>query len=120
MKVDIGSLEEAVLEVVQVKAYALLVKLRLRVADREVQPSRTAYLYVRQLPNSLDEQFLLFHVVTPASIATALQSVKECLRAQVLLQIAHLILACCEYMRHGQLTLGEMLGKGYEGMVLLF
>ena len=119
MEVEVRGLEEAVLEVVQVEAYALLVKLRLRVAHGEVQPSRTSDLHVGQLAYGLNEQLLLLYIIASPGIAATLEGIEERIAAQVLLKVAHLIVADGIDMRNGQLALREVARQGDEGVVLL-
>ena len=101
VEVDLRSLEETVLEVVQVEEHAVLVKLRLRIALGEVQSPRPPDLYVGQLAYRPSQQVHLLEVVASARLPSALYGVEERDVAQVGLQVAHLVVACGQYLRHG-------------------
>ena len=119
MEVEACGFQETILEVVEVKEYALLVKLRLRIAHREIQSTRTTYLYVRQLAYCSFQQFTLLHRISAACITSSLYGVKERAVTKVILQITHLVIADSEHTRHRQFSLHTMLGKTHESMVFL-
>ena len=85
----------------------------------EVQSPRPPDLYVGQLTYRSSQQVHLLEVVASARLPSALYGVEERDVAQVGLQVAHLVVACGQYLRHGQLSLAEMLCQADEGMVLL-
>ncbi|EJW95454.1 hypothetical protein EVA_16438 [gut metagenome] len=85
----------------------------------EVQSPRPSDLYIGQFAYGPFQQVHLFEVVSATRLPSALYGVEERDVAQVGLQVAHLVVACGQYLRHGQLSLSEMLRQADEGMVLL-
>ena len=88
VEVDIGGLEETILEVVEVEEHTVGIKLRLGIALCEIQPTSTAYLHIWQLAYCFDEQFFLLYIISPSCLATALERIEERHTAEVLLKIA--------------------------------
>ena len=119
VEVELSSLEETVLEVVEVEAYTVLVELWLRIADRPVEPAGTAQLYIGQFADGAEQELALVLVVAAAGIAPALEGIVERGGAEVGLQIAQLVVAHGKDSGDGQLAGAEVAGKVDEGVVLV-
>ena len=119
MKVELRGLEEAVLEIVQVEEYAFLIEHRLRIAVGPVQAPCPAYLHVGKFTDSLLKQFLLMKVIPSSCLTSSAYGIKKRDGSQVGLQIACLILADGQDLRHWKLAFGEMIGEVNERMVLI-
>ena len=119
MEVELRSLEEAVLKVVQVEEHGVLVERRLGVAVREVELAGAPQLYVRQLADGLFQQRLLGQRVTASGLTTAPNGIEQRHRTEVRLQIAQFVVAHGQHLRHGQLTLREVTGQIDKRVVLV-
>ena len=119
VEVEPRRFQEAILEVVEVEEHAVLVELGLRIAVLPVESACSAYLYVRQLAYCGFQQLLLALVVSAACLATATYCVEKRRRSEVALQVAQSVVALCEYVRHWQLALLEVLGEIDKGVVLV-
>ena len=58
MEIKFGSFQETILEIIEVKKHAVLVKLCLWIAIREIQFTGTSDLYIRQFTDGTLQQFL--------------------------------------------------------------
>ena len=119
VKVEFRRFEKAVFEVIEVEEHALLIEFRLRIAVVPVEPPCATHLYVGQLAYGGDKEFLLLVRVSSASLASAFKGVEERSVAEVGLDVAQLVVARRKNLRHGELTLREMLRQIDEGMVLI-
>ena len=119
MEVELGRLEEAILEVIEVEEHAVLIKLGLRITVLPVQSACAAYLNVRQLAYGAHKQLFLTLIVSASGIASTGNGVEERRRTKVALQITQSVLANGKDVRNRQLTLGKMLGKINKGMVFV-
>ena len=119
MEVNLGGLQETVLEVVQIEEHAVLIELCLRIAVGEVEVSGTTDLDIRQFPDRTLQQFLLLQRVTASRLTTTTNGIEEGERAEVGLQITQLIVAGGQHLRHRQLLSGEVLSQIDEGMILV-
>ena len=119
MEVDLCGLQETVLEVVQVEEHAVLIELRLRIAVGEVETSGTTDLDVRQLADGTLQQFLLLQGVSSTGLPTTSDSIEEGKRAKIGLQIAQLVVAGSQHLRHRQLATVEVLRQIDKGMILV-
>ena len=88
VEIDVGGLEETILEIVEVEEHTVGIKLRLGIALCEIQSTSTANLHIGQLAYGADEQFFLLHIISPSCLATALERIEERHTAEVLLKIA--------------------------------
>ena len=118
MEVKSCGFQKAILEVVEVEENAVNIHLRLRIALGEIQSSGTTNLHIRQLADSLHEQFLLLKVISAASLTTALYGIIEGCIAKIRLEITHLVVANCVDMRNWQLSLLEMTCEIDKSVVL--
>jgi hypothetical protein len=119
MKINACGLQEAILEVVEVEEHIGLVQRLLRITFLEIQASGTLDLNLRQKGDGTMEQLLLSLRVSSASVASALEGIKEGTVAQIHLQVTQSVCALCHHGRNGQLAFYEMLGKVAEGTVLV-
>ena len=119
VEVNLRSLQEAVLKVVQVEQHAVNIKLSLRIAIAEVESARAVHLHVRQLAYSALQQLLLLQRVSSASFTTAANGIKQRHAAEVGLQVSQLIVACRKNLWHRQFQAGKVLGKIYERVVFI-
>ena len=119
VEVDAHGLEEAVLEVVEVEHHVVGIEGRLRVADAEVETLGPHELQARQQPDGLSEQQLLLAAVVAARLSPAAEGVEERARAEILLQVAHLVGANGIDLRHGKALFPKVAGQRDEGMILL-
>ena len=100
VEVQSCGLQEAIFKVVQVEEHAVLVELRLRIATAPVQSAGATHLNVRQLANGLHQQSPFLLCVAASSLTSHAQGVEERLVAEVGLQIAQLVVAHGEDLRH--------------------
>ena len=119
VEVELGSLQETVFEVVEVEQDGIGVELRLRIAIDEVQFVGTIQLDVRQFADGTTQQVNLLHIVTTTCLTTTTNGIEQRGVAQVGLDIAQLIVADSQYLRHWQLLLGKVLGKIDEGVIFI-
>ena len=119
MEVELGSLQETVFEVVEVEQDGIGVELRLRIAIGEVQFVSTIQLDVRQFADGTTQQVNLLHIVTTTSLTTTTNGIEQRGVAQVGLDIAQLVVADSQYLRHWQLLLGKVLGEIDEGVIFI-
>ena len=119
VEIELGGLEEAILEIVEVEQNAVHVELGLRVAVAEVEPAGAPYLYVGQLPDGAHEQLFLVDIVAPSGLPATGNGVEERHRAEVGLQVAQLVVAHGEHTRHGQAPLVEVIAEVNERMVFV-
>ena len=119
MEIDAGWFKETILEIVKVEQHRVGVELRLWVAVVPFQPARPAYLYVGQLAYRFNEQTLLPLVIASAGLTSALQGIEERHRAEILLQVTHLVVGDGKHTRHRQLPAHEMPREIHECVVLL-
>ena len=77
MEVEFRSLQEAVLEVVEVEEHAVDIELCLRIAVGEVESTGTAYLDIGQFTDGTAQQFLLLQRVTATRFTSTLDGFKE-------------------------------------------
>ena len=87
VEINVGGLQKAILEIVEVEEHTVGIKLRLGIALCEIQPTSTAYLHIGQLAYCFDEQFFLLYIISPSCLATALERIEERHTAEVLLEI---------------------------------
>ena len=88
VEINVGGLQKAILEVVEVEEHTVGIKLRLGIALCEIQSTSTANLHIGQLAYGADEQFFLLYIISPSCLATALERIEERHTAEVLLKIA--------------------------------
>ena len=88
VEIEFGSLQEAILEVVEVEQHAVGIEGRLGITVGEVEAVSTIDLDVRQLTDGATKQLLLFQGITAACLASATNGVEQGRRAEVSLQIA--------------------------------
>ena len=119
MEVKSRSLQEAILEVVQVEEHAVLVELRLRIAVRPFQATSTTHLYVGQFADGLGQQSPLFLIITSTRLTSTAQDIEERHLSKIGLQVAKLIIADSQYLRHRQLSFREMPSQIDKGMVFV-
>ena len=119
MEVKLSGLQEAVLEVVEVKQYGVLVKGRLRVAVREVEVASTTQLDIGQLANGTAQQLLLLQRIAATSLTATPDGVEQRYRTQISLQITAFVVADSKDLRHWQLKVGKVTAQVDEGMVLV-
>ena len=119
MEVELGGLEEAILEVVQVEEHGVLVEGGLRIAVREVELAGSTQLDIGQLADRAFQEFLLGQRISASGFASTANGVEERNGSKVLLQIAQLVVAHGKHMGNGQLPTLEVAGQVDEGMVLV-
>ena len=119
MEIQVGRLQETILEIVEVEQHAILPESRLRIAVLPVQSDGSPHLYVGQLADGHAQQFTLALVISASGLSPTPQFVEERNRAQVFLQIAELVVAGSKHLRHRQLAHLEMTGQVDEGMVFV-
>ena len=119
MEVELRSFQKTVFEVVEVEQHRVGIEGWLRIAVREVQSAGSPQLYVRQFADGALQQFLLLQRITTTCLATATDGIEQRDAAKVGLQITQLVAAHRQNLRHGQLTLREVLTQVDKGMVLV-
>lgn len=119
VKIQIGRLQETILEVVEVEEYTVYIKFWLRIAVLPIQSSCTANLDIRKFTNGFLKEFLLFLIVTSARISSALDGIEKRSTAKVCLKIAEFIIAHRQNLGNRQLSELEMLSQIYKGMILI-
>ena len=77
VKIQIGRLQETILEVVEVEEYTVYIEFWLRIAVLPIQSSCTANLDIRKFTNGFLKEFLLFLIVTSARISSALDGIES-------------------------------------------
>ena len=77
VEIQSRSLEEAVLEVIEVEEYAVLIELRLRIAVAPFQSPRSPHLYIWQLTDGINKEFPLMAVVPSASLTSSPDGIEE-------------------------------------------
>ena len=77
MKIQIGRLQETILEIVEVKKNTIHIKFRLRIAIGPVQSASTTQLDIRQLTDCLLQKFLLFLIISTSCFTTTLDRIKK-------------------------------------------
>ena len=119
MEVELGGLEEAVFEIVQVEEHAVLVEGRLRIAGFPVHARGAVDLDGGQSADGALQQLLLLEIIASAGLAPAFDGVEQRAVAEVALQVAHLVVADGQQPWHWQMALVEMAADGDEGMILI-
>ena len=119
MEIDIDRLQEAILEVVEVKKHGVGIKLRLRIAVAPVQSSRSANLEVGELAYGLHEQLFLLLGISASCLATSTKGIEERHVAQVFLKVAHLVVGDGKHLGNRQLAMGEVACQINKGVVLV-
>ena len=119
MEVEFGSLQEAILEVVEVEQHAVGIESGLGIAVGEVEAVSTVQLDVRQLTDGATKQFLLFQGIASACLASATNGIEQGRRAEVGLQIARLVLADSQYLGYRQVLAGKMLTEIDKCVILI-
>ena len=104
VEVESCGLEEAILEIVEVEEHTVGVELRLRIAVGEVESACSPNLYVRQFAYGFHQQFLLDQRISSSGITSSGYGVEERGGAKVGLQVAHLVVADGDDLRHRQFS----------------
>ena len=77
VEINLRSLQETVLKIIQVEQYTVHIKLSLWIAVVEFQVACALNLHFRQFANGAAQQFLLFQGVTSSRFASASNGVEE-------------------------------------------
>ena len=119
MEIEVGGLEKAVFEIVQIEQHTLCIKHRLRIAVTPIKSSGTPHLDIGQFAHDLLQQFFFPLIVSPSCFSAALDGLEEREVTQILLQVSQFIIINSQHIWHGQLTLFEVFGKIDKRMVLI-
>ena len=119
VEVESRSLEETVLEVVEVEEDALAVHGGHGIALVEVETLGSLVLEGGQQGYGAPQQLDLSLTVAPACLTPGLEGIEEGARTEVVLQVAASVGRHGQDMGYGQLLVPEVLGQVDEGMVLL-
>ena len=112
------SLQETILEIIQVKHHQPLIEGRLGIADAPVEVFGPLELNMREHLHRAAEQPALIGAVLPAFASPGDHPV-ELVISQIFLNIPESVTADSQDVRHLEPFLEEMAGKGDEGIVLL-
>ena len=101
MKIEVGRLQEAILEIVEVEEHTVLIKGRLRVTVLPVKSTGSTHLDIGQLTYRTLEQFLFPLVITSSSLSSTAESIIKRYLSEVILQIAQFIVTGSKYTGYG-------------------
>ena len=119
MEVEVGGLQETVLEIVEIEQHTVDIKLRLGMALAEVEPTGTTNLDMGQLTDGALQQFLLLHIIPATGRTAARQGIEERLFTEVGLKIAQLVGIDSQNLGYRQTACRKMSGEIDEGVVLV-
>ena len=119
VEVDLSSLQETVLEVVEVEEHRVAIESGLGIAVGEIETVGTSHLDTRQFTDGTTQQFLLLQRITTTCLTTTSDGVEQRHRTQIGLNVAQLVVADSQNRGDGQLTIGKVSGQIDESMVFI-
>ena len=108
MEIEFGSLEETVLEVIEVEEHTVNIEFSLRITVGKVQLTGSSHLDIGQFTDGAPQQLHLLEGIASASLTPTTNGIEERYRAEVALQITQFVVADSQKLRNRQLALGEM------------
>ena len=118
LELDAGRLEIAVFEIVEVEVDHPRVKLRIRIADTEIQALRTFELDLRQALDCLAEQNRFLFRIDAGAPSFRNQFIQGVI-SEVFLEIGHFVRGYGVHFRHTDAFAAEMPGLRDEGAILV-
>ena len=116
LKLQTGSFQKTVFEIIQVPQNGTLVEFRLRVTNAEVKSVSSGKLDAWQHTQGLAKQFFFFFTENPGQ-PSLFDSLEELEISQVFLQVAAFVFSCGIDFRYREVLFLEMAVYGQESMI---